>query len=66
MFGAAGGLIEIRAAMLASHGVACYALPFFNYEDLPAFMWEIELEYFKVVDLSRSAVFVFCCHPSYL
>ncbi|XP_038073474.1 acyl-coenzyme A amino acid N-acyltransferase 1-like [Patiria miniata] len=47
MFGSTGGLIEIRAAMLASRGLACYALPYFSYDDLPASMWNLELEYFK-------------------
>ena len=48
MFGTSGGLIEMRAAMLASHGFACYALPYFNYRDLPKELWMLEAEYFRV------------------
>ncbi|XP_033637066.1 acyl-coenzyme A amino acid N-acyltransferase 1-like [Asterias rubens] len=47
MFGTSGGLIEMRAAMLASHGFACYALPYFNYRDLPKELWMLEAEYFR-------------------
>ncbi|XP_033635544.1 acyl-coenzyme A amino acid N-acyltransferase 1-like [Asterias rubens] len=47
MFGTAGGLIEIRAAALASHGFASYALPYFAYKDLPTFLWNRDAEYFR-------------------
>ncbi|XP_038072896.1 acyl-coenzyme A amino acid N-acyltransferase 1-like isoform X2 [Patiria miniata] len=47
MYGSTGGLIETRAAILAYHGLACYALPYFKYDDLPSQMWNLELEYFK-------------------
>ncbi|XP_022109427.1 acyl-coenzyme A amino acid N-acyltransferase 2-like [Acanthaster planci] len=46
MFGI-GGLVEFRAAMLASHGLACFALPHSSYEDLPLTNEVIHLEYFK-------------------
>ena len=49
MFGNAGGLVEFRAAMLASRGLACYALPYRSYEDLPSDLSDINLEYFKVI-----------------
>ncbi|XP_022094719.1 acyl-coenzyme A amino acid N-acyltransferase 2-like [Acanthaster planci] len=59
MHGSVGGLIEIRAAMLASHGLASYALPYFNYGDLPSHMWNLELEYFKeAVDWMADQPFV--------
>ena len=48
MFGTAGGLIEIRAAALASHGFASYALPYFAYKDLPKGLQNLEAEYFRV------------------
>ena len=48
MFGAAGGCIQFRAALLASHGFATFALAFFDYEDLPKATWGIECEYFEV------------------
>ena len=35
MFGGSGGLIEFRAALLASRGFAALALAYFNYKDLP-------------------------------
>ncbi|KAJ8309355.1 hypothetical protein KUTeg_014229 [Tegillarca granosa] len=34
LFGGAGGLMEFRAALLASRGFVTYALPYFNFEDL--------------------------------
>ena len=48
MFGNVGGLVEFRAAMLASHGLACYALPYIRYDDLPSSISDIKSEYFKV------------------
>ena len=45
MFGSAGGLIELRAALLASHGFACLALAYFAYDDLPK-GFEFDLDYF--------------------
>ncbi|XP_071788266.1 acyl-coenzyme A amino acid N-acyltransferase 1-like [Asterias amurensis] len=47
MFGTAGGLIEIRAAALASHEFASYALPYFAYKDLPKGLQNLEAEYFR-------------------
>ena len=46
MFGTAGGLIEFKASLLASHGFAALALAYFAYDDLPKVPTEIELEYF--------------------
>jgi hypothetical protein len=76
MFGGAGGLIEMRAALLASRGFAAFALAFFAYEDLPANMDRIELEYFEVriaitycvlaVNGARSTVNSVCCHEARL
>ncbi|XP_072018251.1 bile acid-CoA:amino acid N-acyltransferase-like [Amphiura filiformis] len=51
MFGGTGGLLEFRAALLASRGFAAYALPFYQYEDLPSSAeGKIELEYFESDD----------------
>ena len=46
MFGSHGGLIEFRAALLASHGFLVLALAFYAYKDLPANYNNLELEYF--------------------
>ena len=48
MFGSTGGIVEFRAALLASRGFAVLALPFFLYEDLPKSTWDIDFEYFEV------------------
>ncbi|KAK3093428.1 hypothetical protein FSP39_015615 [Pinctada imbricata] len=45
VFGSGGGLIEHRAALLASHGFLTLALAFFAYDDLPVNMGEISLDY---------------------
>ena len=44
--GSEGGLPRARAAWLASHGYAALALAYFHYEDLPAELEAIPLEYF--------------------
>ena len=49
MFGAVGGIMEIRAALLAAHGFAAMALAFFNFEDLPKELNDLSFEYFQVV-----------------
>lgn len=47
LFGTAGGILEFRAALLASRGFACLSLPYFRYEDLPDDIFSgIDLEYF--------------------
>lgn len=46
MFGTAGGLIEFKASLLASHGFAALALAYFAYDDLPKVITEVELGYF--------------------
>ena len=48
MFGLAGGLMEIRAAMLAAHGFAALAVPFFRYDDLPKKFEDQTFDYFEV------------------
>ncbi|MDP6455253.1 MAG: acyl-CoA thioesterase/bile acid-CoA:amino acid N-acyltransferase family protein [SAR202 cluster bacterium] len=45
--GSEGGLSEIRASLLASHGFAAFALAYFSFEHLPTELVEIPLEYFK-------------------
>ena len=52
MFGSVGGLVEIRAALLASRGFLTLALPYFSYKDLPSstdWLYTVKiLDYFKV------------------
>ncbi|CAJ0966432.1 unnamed protein product [Ranitomeya imitator] len=45
--GAGGGLLEYKASLLASRGFATLALAYYNYEDLPKDMKELQLEYFE-------------------
>jgi dienelactone hydrolase len=45
LYGAPGGLREVRAAMLASHGYVTLALAYFNHADLPKDL-TISLDYF--------------------
>ena len=47
LFGTAGGLIETRAALLASHGFMTLALAYFAYEDLQTHLDRIDLDYFE-------------------
>lgn len=47
MFGTAGGLLEYRSAQLASRGIVSLALAYFRYGDLPNYLEELDLEYFK-------------------
>ena len=44
--GSEGGVIERDPALLASRGYAAFALPYFNYGELPEWLLEIPLEYF--------------------
>jgi pimeloyl-ACP methyl ester carboxylesterase len=58
MFGTAGGLIEMRAALLASHGFAALALAYFDFDDLPKGI-NLDLEYFsEAADWLESQPFV--------
>jgi len=45
--GSEGGMPLRKAAWLASHGYAALALAYFRYENLPRFLEEIPLEYFR-------------------
>ncbi|CAH1791926.1 unnamed protein product [Owenia fusiformis] len=47
LFGTFGGLTEFRAALLASRGIASLALAFFQYEDLPKTLADVQLDYFE-------------------
>jgi len=47
LFGTAGGLIEFKASLLASHGFATLSLAYFAYDDLPKYLPYCELEYFE-------------------
>ncbi|OWF36221.1 acyl-coenzyme A amino acid N-acyltransferase 1-like isoform X2 [Mizuhopecten yessoensis] len=58
MYGTAGGLVDSRAAMLASRGFVTLALAFFGYKDLPKSFWDLDLGYFK------EAVHLISSHPS--
>lgn len=48
MFGGVGGIVEFRAALLASRGFACLSLPYFMYSELTDNLFDVELEYFLV------------------
>jgi hypothetical protein len=48
LYGSAGGLFEHRAALLASHGFVTFHLAYFDYDDLPKNMVDINFDYFKV------------------
>ena len=47
LLGGAGGLVEFKASLLASHGFAALALAYFSYEDLPVVPSIFEMEYFE-------------------
>ncbi|XP_078367013.1 bile acid-CoA:amino acid N-acyltransferase-like [Oculina patagonica] len=47
LLGGAEGLVEFKASLLASHGVAALALAYFAYDDLPAFPPTLDMEYFE-------------------
>lgn len=47
IYGAGGGIMEHRAALLASRGFAVYALAFFGYQDLQKTFNDLDLNYFK-------------------
>ncbi|XP_078000657.1 acyl-coenzyme A thioesterase 1-like [Glandiceps talaboti] len=47
LYGSGGGLMEMRAAMLANHGYAVIALAFFGYDDLPKNFYDLDLDYFE-------------------
>ena len=59
MLGSTGGLLEFRAALLASHGYAALALAYTSYDGLPDF-YHLELDYFDVCELRRDALFASC------
>lgn len=48
VMGAAGGILEFRAALLANHGFAALALPYYKYPGLPDHLSDVDLEYFQV------------------
>ncbi|XP_004638147.1 bile acid-CoA:amino acid N-acyltransferase [Octodon degus] len=47
LFGSTGGLLEFRASLLASHGFASLALAYWAYDDLPAQLETVDLDYFE-------------------
>jgi len=47
MLGGAGGLVEFKASLLASHGFAALALAYYSYDDLPDFTQCANMEYFE-------------------
>ncbi|XP_052770009.1 acyl-coenzyme A amino acid N-acyltransferase 1-like isoform X2 [Mya arenaria] len=46
LFGTVGGIVEFRSALLASRGIASFALPYFLYKDLPQALEDLDLDYF--------------------
>jgi hypothetical protein len=48
MFGTGGGVIEFRAALLASRGFVTFHLAYFDYEDLTSSVYDLDFAYFKV------------------
>ena len=58
LYGSDGGLVSNRAALLASHGFATYALPYFAYGDLPKDASNLDIEYFE------EAIEWFSSHPN--
>ncbi|XP_074660931.1 acyl-coenzyme A thioesterase 5-like [Tubulanus polymorphus] len=54
MFGTNGGCVEHRSALLASRGIASLALAYFDYEDLPSKVDQLDMNYFiEAVDWLR-------------
>ncbi|XP_074660474.1 bile acid-CoA:amino acid N-acyltransferase-like [Tubulanus polymorphus] len=54
MFGTSGGCVEYRSALLASRGIASLALAYFDYEDLPTKVDQLDMNYFiEAVDWLR-------------
>ena len=47
MLGGAGGLVEFKASLLASHGFAALALAYLAYDDLPVTLQYFDMEYFE-------------------
>ncbi|XP_002735233.2 acyl-coenzyme A thioesterase 1-like [Saccoglossus kowalevskii] len=47
LYGTAGGLMEMRASLLANYGYAVLALAFCGYQDLPEMFLQIDLDYFE-------------------
>nr|XP_006817065.1 PREDICTED: acyl-coenzyme A thioesterase 2, mitochondrial-like [Saccoglossus kowalevskii] len=47
MYGALGGLLEMRASLLANYGYAVLALGYCRYKDLPENFLRIDLDYFE-------------------
>ena len=47
LLGGAGGLVEFKASLLASHGFASLALAYFDYDDLPEFQSSVDIDYFE-------------------
>ena len=56
MFGAAGGNLEIRAALLAAHGFAAMSLASFRFEDLPTDLTDVQFDYFEVMQQYRIVI----------
>ena len=45
--GTAGGLLEFKAALLASHGFTVLSLAYFGFDDLPQSLEHVDLDYFE-------------------
>lgn len=48
IFGTIGGLLEYKASLLASRGFTTLALAWFDFEDLPKSLEDVDLNYFYV------------------
>lgn len=60
LLGGAGGLVEFKASLFASHGFATLALAYIGYEDQPLSPSLINLDYFE------EAANWLVCHPKVL
>ncbi|KAB7494653.1 hypothetical protein Anas_04983 [Armadillidium nasatum] len=46
LFGASGSLMDFRAAQFAARGIAALALAYYDYDDIPVDIPELDIEYF--------------------
>ncbi|XP_077865744.1 acyl-coenzyme A thioesterase 2, mitochondrial-like [Saccoglossus kowalevskii] len=56
MYGALGGLLEMRASLLANYGYAVLALGYCRYKDLPENFLRIDLDYFEASTFFQECV----------
>lgn len=63
MWGGGGGLIEYRAAILASHGYAALALEYFAPGEMETA--NMEIKYFEVITVLHSKCKQYCKYSKY-